>query len=223
MTWSEVFQQIESYEFAARINIASSRKIFLLALSTDPAFHKLAEMIREAADSSDRVLKRIKSLTEMQFDYRYENPFDAALAAYAWALAKESIPSHARIAAELLISARQTWWAREVASMILEEVPASVSDAQTENRSIVASGFKSEGIRAIISSGSVCQSFLVSALLLQLNEFRVQKQLYKRINVLYSHVEDIEWNRQLGIWDKFSYATQMPQSIASIRQVEWSH
>lgn len=123
MSLPRQFFDIESEEFAARVNIASSLSVFIEALSEDPAIINLVEYIRENLFYPLNVLNRIKTLIGIDVDYRYANPHDTALAAYAWAFRIASIPEAASIAAELLVGARQIWWAREIASLILEELP----------------------------------------------------------------------------------------------------
>lgn len=177
MAWQEVFQQIESEEFAASLNIASSRSVFLDFLSDNSAIRSLVELLRKDSENADRVLARIKLLIGLQIDYRYENPHDSALAAYAWALANEA-PDLAPLAAEMLTNARQIWWAREVATLILERVPVSTAVTQTAHHSTTPPEFQSETPRVRSDSVDVSQHQLIISFLLSQSDFKVLRQPY---------------------------------------------
>lgn len=135
MNLTKHFLKIESERFAARVNVANSLSVFLDALSEDPAFISLIEHIRENYPITLRILLRIKRLAGLEIDYRYANPYDSALAAYAWAIQTLDMPETASIAAELLLSARQTWWARKIASLIINESPESERTKKAEHTS----------------------------------------------------------------------------------------
>ncbi len=132
----ELFDQIESKTFVVEANLASGASGFIEAVSSNPAIVALSEEEKQNPYVSGAVLQRIELLANLKVDYRYENPHDAALAAYAWLLFKNA-PHLATIAAAILIEARQVWWARHVAGYILESEASSKSARNTRTASII--------------------------------------------------------------------------------------
>ena len=59
MSLQMLFQQIESEEFTAKVNIASTRKVFLSALSEEPAFETLLELLDNQKNVTP-ILSRIR-------------------------------------------------------------------------------------------------------------------------------------------------------------------
>src|SRR3989344_3234302 len=127
MSLQKLLAQIESESFVSSVNVVSTRRAFIEALFQNTDFTNLVKSLRDNADYRTALLARIRELATSQINHRYENPYDTAMATYAWALTQVS-PKIARIGAELLTSARQTWWAREIAALILEEIPVSFVD-----------------------------------------------------------------------------------------------
>ena len=132
----ELFDQIESRAFAVEANLASGASDFIEAVSSNPAFVALSEEEKQNPYVSGVVLQRIQLLANLKVDYRYENPHDAALAAYAWLLFQNA-PRLATIAAAILIEARQVWWARHAARYMLESEASSKSARNTRTASIM--------------------------------------------------------------------------------------
>ncbi len=136
MSVSELFERIESAAFAIEANLASGASDFIEAVSSNPAFVALSEEAKQNPYVSGAVLQRIELLANLKVDYRYENPHDAALAAYAWLLFQNA-PRLAPIAAAILIEARQVWWARHIAGYILEAEASFKSASNTRTASTI--------------------------------------------------------------------------------------
>jgi hypothetical protein len=124
MSEASLFAKIESPEFDAHVNVASTQRVFLAALKTSPAYRDLLQYLQRNPDAAQEIFSRVKDLVTLQFDPRYANPNDAAIAAYLWALAQTQ-PEFGRITAEVVLSARQTWWARTVALLVLDNAGAA--------------------------------------------------------------------------------------------------
>ncbi len=132
MAWQELQRKIESEEFTAMLNVASTSKAYLTGLNEQPAFKELTQLLRDSFADVNEVVRRIRALATVEIDPHYENPYDSALAAYVWALAVTR-PNIARVAAVAAVSARQTWWGREVATQVLDTIPTSLVNRETEN------------------------------------------------------------------------------------------
>src|SRR5271169_1782466 len=89
MNLREAREEIESADFAARVNVASGLSTLLEASKLEGAVVALwNEMISE--EVTLRVLNRIRELAEESVDSRYRNPRDTALAVYLWLLVLRS-------------------------------------------------------------------------------------------------------------------------------------
>jgi hypothetical protein len=124
MSEASLFAKIESPEFDAHVNVASTQRVFLAALKTSPAYRDLLQYLQRNPEASQEIFLRVRDLVALQFDPRYANPNDAAIAAYLWALAQTQ-PELGRMTAEVVLNARQTWWARTVALVVLDNAGAA--------------------------------------------------------------------------------------------------
>lgn len=119
MTFDEALRDIESLDFAARVNIASDLRTFLRVAGDQESVRTVAnEIVSE--EKQQRLLFEALRLSRMQVDFRYENPWDSALAVFLWLLSSK-VPPLARVAAEAVVQARQCWWALRMAHGILRE------------------------------------------------------------------------------------------------------
>lgn len=119
MNWQEALTEIESPQFAARLNIVSSAKAFFREVAQDPV---VAELYRQAKDSGalqELTLDRIHDLAGQEIDRRYENPNDTPLAVLLW-LTCHTAPDAGPIAAHYIARAPQCWYARKLARWLLE-------------------------------------------------------------------------------------------------------
>lgn len=125
------FSTIESHEFSARANVASSFVHVLRVASTDPAFKKLDEALASHANQS-AVLGRILELLKFQVDVRYESPYDVALMIYL-ALLRGRDRRLAFLAAAFVAKAPNLWWAARYARDILHH---RVGDVRNSSRNV---------------------------------------------------------------------------------------
>ena len=166
MPLRDFMNQIESYTFAARVGIASSRSVFFTALESDASSKGLLTHLAGNPRDADKVVTRLRSLANTNVDYRYQNPSDAALSAYAWALLGLRTDLGA-MAAEIILSAPQIWWARLVAATILNQ--NAVSDADTDTRITTLVSYTAETPYAVSAYVPVEQTptFVVAGGLIQ--------------------------------------------------------
>ncbi|MFO0966833.1 MAG: hypothetical protein U0793_14770 [Gemmataceae bacterium] len=128
MTASEAMKAIESLEFSAAVNVASTYKTFLRVMGNQPAVRVLAnEMANRQVVYA--VLRRILQLCHVPREPGLEHPADSALAAYLWLLSTRA-PFLGSVAANLVLSSEGCWWARKMAKGLVES-------ALTEARSTV--------------------------------------------------------------------------------------
>jgi hypothetical protein len=169
MNLREAREEIESADFAARVNVASGLSTLLEASKLEGAVVALwNEMISE--EVTLRVLNRIRELAEESVDSRYRNPRDTALAVYLWLLVLRS-PGLGDIGAETALKAGQCFWSKHLARRhLLEGVTAAwnstscirlladkLQDARTFVDSNIDTGIIFQGIDALTSCRATFQ------------------------------------------------------------------
>lgn len=119
---------IESTTFDAATAMASDLDTVLKAATGAP----LAEIMRAAEKSAGQLVlaKRILELVDKDFDTRYVNPSDTAVAVYLWVLANTRRELAEGVAAAAL-GLRNGWWATRMSRRILsveqDLVPATTA------------------------------------------------------------------------------------------------
>ena len=105
---TELFETVESLHFSARVNLASDTKAFIRLASAQPEFLQLREGMNDEP-SRRRVVDRALSLTRQPFDIKYENPHDAAVATYLFALSmSDEMLAHEVVKG--IVSNNTGWW-----------------------------------------------------------------------------------------------------------------
>lgn len=111
----DIFNKIESNEFAAKFGVASNLKMFLDIMYDDITFKMLCLKIES---NYEIVIDRIIGLANSEIDHKYENPYDVALSTYILAL--HMVNAKAGICGSQLIGdVKQIWWAKQVATKII--------------------------------------------------------------------------------------------------------
>jgi len=118
MTTAQLLDHVESHDFAASINVASSSRSAIDALLASPTLLELRDALGKP-DTAYEVLTRVFELTRRSVDVRYENPNDIALFAYVFTL-NEQYPALALIAAAAICQVPNLWWAATFASEIID-------------------------------------------------------------------------------------------------------
>jgi len=91
--------------------------MFIRSLKSSGELTNLISLLREDKNLVNDVVFRIARLVKRNFDFRYENPFDVAIASYAWALS-ETYPTIDKMIASQITNTKQIWWTREIAKYI---------------------------------------------------------------------------------------------------------
>jgi hypothetical protein len=131
MTLDEAMKEIESHEFAARVNVASDLTTFLQAAQAEPSVNCLLEEL-DSPEMRPAVLSKVYELTQRQVDPRYENPWDTALAVYVWAMSLRDLDL-AKVAAKEVVQVPQCWWAAKLSRQLLltQESPVPSASSST--------------------------------------------------------------------------------------------
>lgn len=85
-----LFHSIESLNFTVETGIASGMSLYIEIMTNYPAVVTLREAILGDVALSDWILERIKWIVNQDFDKRYENPYDNALATYLYILNEDT-------------------------------------------------------------------------------------------------------------------------------------
>jgi hypothetical protein len=136
--------EIETYEFAARLNIASSFKVFWRAASQEESIKELIKQLADCPGKSWWVFKRAIELSQKEIDSEYENPWDTALAVYLWVLSMINLEM-AQSTAEFVIQAENGWWSTKFAQSLLKS-HKHLSGASFQKHKIEFSSAKQESV-----------------------------------------------------------------------------
>lgn len=140
MSVSELFDRIESEEFAFQVIVASGFKRFIALAKRSREFLELANAAIKP-ETQNKVFSRFYNVATEEIDLDYRHPRDHALAVYALAI-YEANPIYRDVVVAVASLARNCWWLPRVAAMIVEaksdyqrhdyvEGYMSVSDAKT--------------------------------------------------------------------------------------------
>jgi hypothetical protein len=164
MTFTEAMREIESHEFAARLNVASNFRTFLRAARQQRAVRILLNEL-DSPEKHQEVFFRVFELSRQQVDLRYENQWDTALAIYVWLISLKD-PGLAKAAASVTTRAPQCWWAAKISRHILLEEQIR-SDADIGQRDFTPPSHISPRVTPVAKAG---QSVLLANLLSNMPE-----------------------------------------------------
>ncbi|MCL1464532.1 hypothetical protein [Argonema galeatum] len=115
----KLMNRIESHEFAALLNVASSFKVFCRAAYKEQVTKELIEQLRNNPANIWLVLKRSVDISQKEIDSQYENPWDTAMAVYLWSLSLINLEV-AQTASGFVIQAANGWWSAKFANFLLQ-------------------------------------------------------------------------------------------------------
>jgi hypothetical protein len=121
MTLNEIFDNIEGHRFAAEVNTVSGSGTFYRALSGHPLVRQVVDRLSDAGVRGS-IASRLLEVTQRESDLCYENPFDAAIAAYLTVLKNFEGPEELQQAVEAVLRVPNCWWARDLALRFRTEV-----------------------------------------------------------------------------------------------------
>ena len=128
MNWQAALTEIESPQFAARLNVVSGEKAFFREVAQDPVALELYRQVKDSGELQELTLDRIHALAGQKFDRRYENPNDTPLAVLLW-LTCRAAPEAGPVAAHYIARAPQCWYARKLAQRIMGPPAAAGTNA----------------------------------------------------------------------------------------------
>jgi hypothetical protein len=125
MNLSDILQQIESRNFSANLNVASGLSVVRLGLKNDTIVQQLISDLQQSPDHQREVFQRVLALLKANDQPDYAHPYDAALAAYLYALNQVNADLTQQ-AIRHILQTPKLWWARRLATHIQESLtPAS--------------------------------------------------------------------------------------------------
>ncbi len=130
MSLETALTEIESHNFAAKLNVVSNTRSFFRSASREPVVAEVFQSMLESGESREEVLGRIYDLSRLDIDRRYENPKDAALAVLLW-LTYSSNHQIGLMAADLIDRTPQCWYATKLARDILAPQPTATTNARS--------------------------------------------------------------------------------------------
>lgn len=223
MSLRKLFLEIESGAFAARLNLASGSRLAFWTLDADPALNRLEEELAEDPQKALIVLGRVEQLVRINVDHRYENPHDAALSAYCWVLAKSN-RGLGRVAAHLLGSSRQTWWARKVADAVLENFPASTKDTETKTAPAQVEFFEGVAQRELDEDQTASAIYLLASLSTGTGKYSLISALTSASKLSSSsRAEVLGWFQQLSDPVLLPYREHEEHGEYDDEVVEWAY
>ena len=121
MNLPDLFDKVESVDFAAGIGILSGFKVLLLILSKDETLQALIADLRQSPEHTQTVYGRIVELLPANDQPEYAHPSDAALAGYLYALAQTD-PELTADAIEQILQTPKLWWSLRLAQHLQENI-----------------------------------------------------------------------------------------------------
>lgn len=174
MKLSTLFKKIESDHFTCSIGAASTRALAFEVIKKHPYFNSLYNEIVDHEDLASLVLKRIGVISTFNIDSRYENPHDAALAAYMLAL-ENTHPEFSRIAVSIIISLPNLWWAREAAILALSQIsaPTASKESTTSEQQVGQAGW---GEKVSITSEKEGIQYALTNFVISIDDYSITKE-----------------------------------------------
>jgi len=136
MTPQDAIADIESFDFAIRINLASGLKHFIQLLRSEPSVKFLINVMNREMRIKAEILSRIKILSQVESDSRYEHPSDTAIAAYVWVLGIMD-PENWKTAASIASTLPRGWWARKISQFISQTDTSIVAVADSQAQTVL--------------------------------------------------------------------------------------
>lgn len=134
MTVKQAFDQVESLDFAAYANIASTFQTFIDALQGQESTQVLLKHLN-STDAYLEVLHRVLALCNEEHHNEYANPNDVALATYVFVLANKH-EGIALAASNNVLKVPQLWWASHMSRQVLLSRKAGAANKRWVQQSV---------------------------------------------------------------------------------------
>jgi len=140
MSENDVYSEIESVEFAARLTIAGNVEIFLRAAARLQVTRQLMLL---STTSADDIVGRIRELISQSVEGDYRHPGDVAVAIYLWVVASIHEPTAILLAKSIRDDTRECWWwAAKMSSKLLAGRQECTLSSRSKMASVVYDGDK---------------------------------------------------------------------------------
>lgn len=158
MNFKQALAEIESDNFAAKVNLASDFNTFLRIAEDQDAIQFALQELDSKNEQLD-VYLRIYEISKQTVDIRYENPWDTALTIYVWLLSMKN-PDLAFSASKIVSQIGQCWWAEKLSRhVIFRHQQYNESDIDEQSwyplSTLARSSFKAENTGDVV----LCSTF----------------------------------------------------------------
>lgn len=109
---------LESHKFSVRINTASDLVTVADLIALDPIYTDLVLRCIDNLEHQSTILNRLKTISALPIDPRYESPWDIAITSLLLLIA-QTTPQDLCIAIPLAQSAPNIWWGRALSDILL--------------------------------------------------------------------------------------------------------
>lgn len=124
MILNEIFEQIESHAFNARLDVASGFKVFMMGLKDEVILQTLIETIYKSFDKRQTTYQRMMALVDDNPNPETMHPYDASIAGYLYALEQVS-SDEIRSTIDTILATPNLWWAKRLAQYIQEDLTSN--------------------------------------------------------------------------------------------------
>ena len=139
MTLQNLFKTIESFEFGARVGVASGFRTFGSIVCNQNEVKQLRDCIEDGSVYR-KLWERGVEICNRPIDQNYENPWDISIAAYL-TIIQDYNPDEGQILAEIIVEdTPNLFWARKVALIILSHEIQKQSDIEQIKQLLQSTG-----------------------------------------------------------------------------------
>ena len=121
MSLQNLFKAIESFEFGARVGVASGFRTFGSIVCNQSEVKQLRDCIEDGS-AYRKLWKRAVEVCNRPIDQNYANPWDISIATYL-TIIQDYNPDEGQILAQIVEGTPNLFWARKVALAVLSPEP----------------------------------------------------------------------------------------------------
>ena len=126
MSLQNLFKAIESFEFGARVGVASGFRTFGSIVCNQNEVKQLRDCIEDGS-AYRKLWKRAVEICNRPIDQNYANPWDISIATYL-TIIQDYNPDEGQILAQIVEGTPNLFWARKVALAVLSHEPQKQSN-----------------------------------------------------------------------------------------------
>ncbi len=139
MSLQNLFKEIESFEFGARVGVASGFRTFGSIVCNQNEVKQLRDCIEDGS-AYRKLWERAVEICNRPIDQNYENPWDISIAVYL-TIIQDYNPDEGQILAEIIVEGTPNlFWARKVALAVLSPETQKQSDIEQIKQLLQSTG-----------------------------------------------------------------------------------